>query len=223
MQGQPSDAGVRCPECGSGVPDGASFCRVCGQRLASRRGVITQKTVVLASVYDPATEPATAQVLRARRGVRFSSSTLDVAVMASPALPLSVVAAMVGRAELIYVVMPVAVVSVWLWMQIWQGLTGSSFGKSMLGLRLVGLADNGPAGLARAILRSGFFVATFGLAAVPVIRSSEPQLGLHDRISGTQVLDISTADVPVRKQQRITLRRSGSVRPDDLPAVPGRL
>lgn len=125
-----------------------------------------------------------------------------------PALPLSIAGAVLGVAEVVYIVVPVAFAAVWGWMQIWQGLTGTSFGKAMLGLRLVRATDNRPPGVAAAVLRSGLFLATFGLAGVPVVLSATPHAGLHDRISGVAVLDVSTGANPLGPRQQTPLRRS---------------
>lgn len=121
--------------------------------------------------------------------MRLSSSLLDIAAMATPVLPLSIAAAAFGSARLVYVVTPIAFVAVGLWIQIWQGITGASFGKAMMGLRLVRSIDNRPAGVGRVLLRSLVFVATAGAAALPVMRGATSRPGLHDRISGVDVLD----------------------------------
>lgn len=149
----------------------------------------------------PAPEPATDPILPdhlplARRGVRASSALLDVAAMASPALPLSAAAAATGIAELVYLVVPVAFAAVWAWIQVWQGLTGSSFGKSMLGLRLVLAGGDRPGGPGRVMLRSLIFAATAGLAALPILRSASPAVGLHDRASGLRVVDPTAPGCP---------------------------
>ena len=128
--------------------------------------------------------------------------------MMSPAMPLCTAAAVLGVAEVIYIVVPVAFVAVWLWMQIWQGLTGKTFGKAMLGLRLVRAADYRPPGLGATSRRSLFFVLTLGLAGLPVLMSSDPEAGWHDRISGLTVLDVTTGANPLGQRQHTTLRRS---------------
>lgn len=114
---------------------------------------------------------------------------MDAAVMLSPALPLSILGAALGVAEVVYIVVPIAFVAVWTWMQIWQGITGLTFGKAMLGLRLVRADDRRPPGLAASLLRSGVFFVTAGGAALPVIADASPRDGVHDRAAGLTVID----------------------------------
>jgi uncharacterized RDD family membrane protein YckC len=127
--------------------------------------------------------------------------------MISPAMPLSTAGALLGVAEVVYIVVPVAFVAVWMWMQIWQGLTGTTFGKAMLGLRLVRAADHQPPGVGASVRRSLTFVATLGLAGLPVLLSPGIQAGWHDQISGLTVLDVATGANPLGQRQETTLRR----------------
>lgn len=174
-----------------------------GMRRQSRRGPngiadpATQTTQVRLSVPEPETDPIAAGCREpARRGVRASAALLDLAAMASPALPLSAAAAALSVAELVYLVLPVASAAIWAWTQVWQGLTGTSFGKGMLGLRLVRPTDHRPGGPGRVLLRSAVFLITGGLAALPVLRSGRPCPGWHDRLSGLTVIDLT--DHPCR-------------------------
>ncbi len=128
--------------------------------------------------------------------------------MMSPALPLSIIGALLGVAQVVYIVVPVAFAAVWAWMQIWQGLTGTSFGKAMMGLRLVRAADLRPPGVAAAVVRSGVFLATLGLCAVPVMLSRVPREGWSDRVSGLTLLDVSIGANPLGQRQHTRLRRS---------------
>jgi hypothetical protein len=128
--------------------------------------------------------------------------------MLSPALPLSIAGTVLGVAEVVYVVLPVAFAAVWGWMQVWQGLTGTSFGKAMLGLRLVRVADTRPPGITATVLRSGLFIASLGLVGLPVVSSSTPRVGPHDLISGLVVLDVTAGANPLGARPQTALRRS---------------
>lgn len=148
------------------------------------------------------------QVELAGRGVRCSAFLLDLAAMISPALPLAITGAVLGVAEVIYIVVPVAFVAVWTWLQIRQGLTGNTFGKSMMGLRVVRATDNRPPGVGPSMLRSLIFVGTCGLAALPVVLHARPGAGLHDRVTGLTVLDVTTGANPLGPRQQAALRRA---------------
>jgi hypothetical protein len=144
----------------------------------------------------------------AGRGVRCCCYLLDLAVMMSPALPLAIAGAILGVAEVVYIVVPIAFVAVWAWMQIWQGFTGMSFGKAMLGLRLIRAADHKPPGLAATLTRSGVFAATAGVAALPVVTSPVPRDGLHDHLSGLTMIDVTLGANPLGPRQQTALRRT---------------
>ncbi|WP_328354380.1 RDD family protein [Mycobacterium sp. NBC_00419] len=126
--------------------------------------------------------------------------------MVSPALPLTAAAAVLACAEVVYFVVPVAVVAVWLWMQIWQGFTGLTFGKAMLGLRLIRGSDHRPPGFTACMLRSGIFAATAGMAALPVVTGSTPHHGWHDSVSRLRVIDVTLGANPLGAPQQTTLR-----------------
>ncbi|OBC03417.1 hypothetical protein A5784_14445 [Mycobacterium sp. 852013-50091_SCH5140682] len=201
MPGQPANgARVDCPNCGSALAVNARFCGTCGHTVQIRSSVPN----------DPWPRQPTApapvdRVQPAGRGVRCSAFLLDIAAMISPALPLAITGAALGVAEVIYIVVPVAFVAVWAWLQIRQGLTGNTFGKSMMGLRVVRATDNRPPGLGPSIQRSLIFVATCGLAALPVLVH---RAGLHDRASGLAVLDVTTGANPLGPRRQPALRRS---------------
>lgn len=203
MPGQQDGAGNPCPNCGSCLPTNARFCNTCGNTVTPRTVRPPQQDVRGPRPPDPPpVVSAPQQVTPAYRGVRCGAFLLDVAAMMSPALPLAITGAVLGVAEVIYIVVPVAFFAVWVWMQVWQGLTGKTFGKAMLGLRLVRAHGSEPPGLAATFLRSGLFVVTLGLVALPVLSSSEPQRGAHDRISGLDVVDVA-----VGGNTQIALRR----------------
>lgn len=213
MSGQPSDPEHTCSQCFSTLPSRAPFCGVCGHAITTRRSVPqgSARTTVTGPTARPpfANGTGAAGVQPAGRGVRTASSLLDLAAMISPALPLSIVGAVIGVPEVVYIVIPVAFAAVWLWMQIWQGLTGKTFGKAMLGLRIVREADHRPPGVSPSVMRSLIFVGTAGFAALPVVLGAIPQPGLHDRLSGLQVIDTTIGDNPLGpRQQQNTLRRA---------------
>lgn len=203
MPVRPNGAAPECPQCGSDVAPNARFCRACGQPLATRTPAAPAAPIPRPAV--PAGAPTA--VRPADGGVRCTAFLLDLAAMISPALPLSTAAAVLGVAEVVYVVVPVAFVAVWLWMQIWQGSTGKTFGKAMLGLRLVRTVDHRPPGVAAALLRSAACMATLGACCVPVSVSARPRDGWHDRLSGLTVLDVALGANPLGPRQHATLRR----------------
>lgn len=215
MSAPHGDATVACPQCGSPIAAAARFCSICGHTQATRAGsqyptaaAPTAATVVSATAPTRQVVPVLPDAMvAAGRGPRCASCLLDMAAMMSPALPLTAAAAVLGVAEVIYVVIPVAFVAVWLWMQIWQALTGISFGKSMLGLRLVRADGLREPGFWATLARSLIFVGTFGAAALPVVLSAQPQLGLHDRLTGLRVLDVTVGANPLGERPATTLRR----------------
>jgi hypothetical protein len=206
MAAQPSAEAHRCPQCGVAMAASARFCATCGHLITHR------------SSPPPAAAPPPVAVTQgptggdeirlAGRGVRCSAALLDLAAMMSPALPLSIAAAVLGVAEIVYIVLPVAFAAVWVWLQVWQGLTGTTFGKSMLGLRLVRAGDLRAPGFAATMTRSGIFFATLGLAARSVLASRTAVSGSHDRASGLVVIDVTQGANPLGARQLTTLRRS---------------
>jgi hypothetical protein len=160
------------------------------------------------SAQTVAHSPASTDVRFAGAGIRCAAFLLDVAAMLSPALPLSIAGAVLGVSEVVYLVVPVAFVAVWLWMQIWQGLTGNSFGKAMLGLRLVRSDDHTPPGVMATLQRSLIAVLTLGLAALPLVLQPTSPAGWHDRACGLTVLDVTLGANPLGPRQQNTLRRN---------------
>jgi len=221
MPRQPDSAGVSCPQCGSDLPRNIRFCGACGNALSTRASATRPSSPAWSdrSAAPPVAEHAATGggeravhggVERAGGQVRCAAFLLDLAAMISPAMPLATAAAVLGVAEVIYIVLPVALVAVWMWLQIWQGLTGSTFGKAMLGLRLVRDGDYGAPGVGATLGRSLIFVATFGLAGLPVLLNSDRQPGWHDRISGLTVLDVAAGANPLGRRPQATLRRSAN-------------
>lgn len=139
--------------------------------------------------------------------MRACSFLLDLAVMASPVLPLAAIGAIFGVAEVVYLVVPVAFLAVWVWMQLWQGFTGMSFGKSVLGLRLIRTSDRRAPGYAAAATRSLMFAATAGLAGLPAMFSTTPRDGAHDRVAGVTLIDVAVGGNPLGPRQQTPLRR----------------
>ena len=193
-----------CSQCGSALRANAPFCGSCGQ-VVSRRERHVAATPVAVAAPAPVAAP---YVQRAGRDVRCASFLLDLAAMLSPALPLAIAAALLNVAEIVYVVVPIAFVAIWVWMQLWQGYTGMSFGKSMLGLRLVNAADHSAPGIAATVTRGGVFAATLGFAAVPVISSATPADGMHDRVAGVMVVDVVRGANPFGPRPSAILRRA---------------
>lgn len=208
MHGTPgADAGI-CGRCGSALRVNAPFCGSCGQAVTNRVLQPPDPTP-LSQPTLPSASPAPASAIAgAGSGVRCASHLLDLAVMLSPALPLAIAAVVLGVPEVVYAVVPVAFVAVWIWMQIWQGYTGQTFGKSMLGLRLVRITDQRPPGLAACVLRGAVFAATGGLAALPVVMGEVPTDGWHDKISRTTVIDVVWGSNPLGRQQNPVFRRA---------------
>ena len=206
MTGSPATAEATCVHCGSRVHVNAPFCGVCGKAVVGRP--LSEPTPTPARTSTPAPAPAAGGIVGAGRGVRCCSSLMDAAVMLSPALPLSILAAALGVAEVVYVVVPIAFVAIWAWMQIWEGITGLTFGKAMLGLRLVRAGDRRPPGLAASLLRSGVFFFSAGVAALPVIVDGSPRDGVHDRIAGLRVIDVARGANPLGPAPQVPLRRS---------------
>ena len=132
-----------------------------------------------------------------RRGVRCTAYALDLAAITSPALPLAMTAAIFKLAEVAYVVTPAAFLAGGCGCRSGKRLTGMSFGKAMLGLRAIRLADQRPPLFYATVLRGVLFAGTAGLAALPVLSDSAPCDGWHDRLSGITLIDISMGDNPL--------------------------
>lgn len=200
-------AGGRCHHCGSALRTNAPFCGSCGQAVQNR----SIGPAATASAPLPAAPLAPAynsdRIVGAGRGVRCASYLLDLAVMLSPAMPLAVAAAILGVAEIVYVVVPIAFLAVWAWMQVWQGYTGMTYGRSMLGLRLIRVSDHKPPGLAACVTRGGVFAATAGLAALPVVTSAVPRDGWHDKLTGLTVIDTVQGGNPLGRKEEPVFRR----------------
>lgn len=217
MPVQPAGAGTSCPQCGSGLPPSARFCTLCGHTLTTRSGQLyaaaSAPTTARPAQPPSAPDPSDDAIRPAGAAVRASAFLLDLAVMVSPALPLSIAAASLRTAALVYAVVPVAVVAVWAFIQIWQGLSGTTFGKSLLGLRLVGADDLQRPGVGRTLLRGAIFALSFGLAALPMTPDARGRAGLHDRVTGLGVIDVTVGANPLgARPQRTLLRRAASDR-----------
>ena len=199
-----------CVRCGTVLRANAAYCGACGQAITNRRPVVPSRPTrqPVSAGATPLAPTPSAGIVSAGRGVRCCCCLLDVAAMLSPALPLAVAGAVLGVAEVVYIVLPVAVFAVWAWIQIWQGFTGMSFGKALLGLRLVTVTDHRSPGQAATITRSGVFAATLGLAALPVVASPVPHDGLHDRLTGLTTIDIALGANPLGQSQQTALRKS---------------
>lgn len=196
MAGDATDGSATCVHCGSPLPANTPFCAACGRAVTGRQIALAPQ--------DDASPPAA--IVGVDRGVRCTAYALDLAVLASPALSLAMTAGLLHVAAVVYVVTPVTFVAGWIWMTIWQGLTGMSFGKAMLGLRAIRATDPLPPGFSASLLRSVLFAGTAGLAALPVLADPGPRDGWHDRLSGITVIDISVGDNPLGPRQLTALR-----------------
>ncbi len=209
MPDQPGTAGApsaSCPRCGSALPANARFCTGCGYALTTRNGRLDAPAGSPPAPHT-ASEAEGDQIRPAGAAVRCIAFLLDLAAMVSPALPLSIAGATVGLAALVYIVVPVAFVAVWAFMQTWQGLTGTTFGKAILGLRLVQAADSRRPGVAAALTRSALFAVTLGLAGLPGVPDRAGQSGWHDRLTGLAVIDVTVGANPLGARPQRTLRR----------------
>ncbi|UXA19105.1 RDD family protein [Mycobacterium sp. SMC-4] len=209
VQGSSDAHDGSCRHCGSPLRVNAPFCATCGQAVTNRGYQHPNPAPRVLPELPAYTAPSTVDhVVGAGRGVRCVSYLLDLAVMLSPALPLAIAGAVLGVAQIVYTVVPVAFVAVWLWMQIWQGLTGMTFGKSMLGLRLVRAGDNQAPGLLACLTRGAVFGVSAGLAALPTVINEMPCDGFHDRASGLTVIDVVQGANPLGKKQVPVFRRT---------------
>ena len=198
-----------CSHCGSVVRANAPFCSACGQAVANRPVHALTTTATPTQHLSPPSAPVgTDQIVGAGRGVRCCSHLLDVAAMLSPAFPIAIAATMLGVVDVIYIVVPVSFVAVSLWMSLWRGLSGMTFGTATLGLRTVRIADNSPPGIGPTVLRSLVFTVTGGLAALPVLTSPAFRRCVHDHVSGISVIDISLGANPFGPREQTALRRT---------------
>lgn len=210
----PTGTGATCNHCGSPLRANAHFCNACGRPITNRSVAAHPAAATTSASKQPAPQPYSSpqpvveQIVLAGAAVRACSFLLDLAVMVSPVLPLAIIGAILGVAEVVYLVVPVAFLAVWIWMQLWQGLTGMSFGKSVLGLRLIRESDRRAPGYAAATTRSLVFAATAGLAGLPAMLSPTAREGLHDRVAGVTLIDVTVGGNPLGPRAQTALRRS---------------
>lgn len=201
-------AGTSCAQCGSTLRPNAPYCPSCGCAITNRQiPTAAAPPVTTRAASSPAGTPAD-HIVGVSRGVRCCSFLLDLAIIVSPALPLATAGAILSVREVVLIVVPVACVAVWLWVSIWQGYTGLTFGKAMLGLRLIRTVDRKPPGFAAGALRSLIFAGTAGFAALPVLGSATPRDGRHDKASGLTMIDITVGHNPLGARQQTALRRT---------------
>jgi uncharacterized RDD family membrane protein YckC len=93
-------------------------------------------------------------------------------------------------------------------MSAWQGFTGMSFGKAMLGVRSVRAGGSEAPGFGPVVVRGLIFAGTLGVAALNVITSATPRPGLHDTISGITLIDITLGTNPFGARQQPALRKT---------------
>jgi len=199
-----------CAHCGSPLRANAPFCNACEQAVPNRPAQ-ARPTSTNSAPFQQVPQPAPAsggQVVAAARGVRCAGYLLDVAAMLSPALPLAVAAVILQVPEVVYIVVPVAFIAAWIWMSLWRGLTGMTFGTAMLGLRAIRASDHRPPGFGAVALRGLIFAATAGLAGVTVMADQSPRDGVHDRLSGITLIDIALGANPLGLRQHTALRKT---------------
>lgn len=190
-----------CAGCGSALRPNAPFCPACGQ-------AVTHRDTATAGPSGPSPAPLTVDHVKpAGRGLRCCSALLNLAAMLSPVLPLTLAALVLGVADVVFLVLPVAALAVWLWMALWQGYSGMTFGGALLGLRCVRSGEHTTAGVGASVLRGLAFAGTAGLAGLPVLLSAAPTEGVHDRLSRTTLLDVTRGANPLGPQPQPSLRR----------------
>jgi hypothetical protein len=194
-----------CTHCASPLRPNAPFCATCGHAVTGRLIRAPRPGGASAPTYQApaAIAPQPQQTVAADARLRAGAFLLDLAIMASPVLPLAGIAAILHVADVVVVVAPVAGVAVWAWMLVWQSMTGMTFGKAMLGLRCVSIAGCRAPGVGSSFVRSLVFLGTCGLAGLPLL-SGHP--GTQDRLSDTGVLDVVTGRNPLGPVQRPPLR-----------------
>jgi hypothetical protein len=201
-----------CIHCGSPLRANAPFCDACGHAIPNRPTHSARSTSNLHAA-QPISSPQPApggggHIVAAGRGVRCCSYLLDLAALLSPALPLAIAAVILQVSEVIYIVVPVAFIAAWIWMSLWRGLTGMSFGTGMLGLRTIRASDHRAPGFGAVVVRGLVFADTAGLAALPVVTGQTPQDGVHDRLSGITLIDITLGANPLGPRQQTALRKT---------------
>jgi uncharacterized RDD family membrane protein YckC len=153
----------------------------------------------------PRPSALTGPLVPAGAGVRLCAFLLDLAVLISPLLPIALSAKVLGSPGAFAVVGPTAVVAVWVWMSLWQGYTGMSFGKSLMGVRSIRAADRAAPGCEALVVRAVIFAGSAGLAVLPVLFGQRD--GWHDRLSGVTLVDVTLGPNPLGPQQQAVLRR----------------
>jgi hypothetical protein len=201
-----------CTHCGSPLRANAPFCNACGQAVTNRPTHSARSTSSLPAAQQISppqpTLTTSSQIVAAGRGVRCCSYLLDLAALLSPALPLAIAAVILQVSEVIYIVVPVAFIAAWIWMSLWRGLTGMSFGTGMLGLRTISASDHRAPGFGPVMVRGLIFAGTAALAALPVVAGQTPQDGMHDRLSGITLIDIARGANPLGPRQQTALRKT---------------
>jgi RDD family len=151
--------------------------------------------------------PPVDQILLAGREVRCCCYLLDLAVTLSPVVSFVAIAAFLHVSGILYIVTPVAVAAVWVWLQLWQGLTGLSPGKVVLGVRAVRGHDHTPPGVVASMSRSLIFGFTAGIVALPMLTGTTPR-GRHDQVTGIDLIDVTLGRNPFDAGHQTALRRT---------------
>ncbi|WP_155293361.1 RDD family protein [Rhodococcoides fascians] len=132
-----------------------------------------------------------AQLLPASRGLRVISTVIDCGAVALGPLAFTMLGLALSNGAVALIVGSISAVCTWIWLVVWNGVRGLSFGKAALGLRLADSATTRPAGIAAAAARSLVFLVLPGLCALStVFDSSGLRRGWHDRVARTAVIDV---------------------------------
>ncbi|MEU3474376.1 RDD family protein [Rhodococcus sp. NPDC006774] len=180
-----------CVRCGSGLSPGAPFCAVCGGAVSNR--AVAPSTLAKAATSPLQVDPVSpgARVLPASRGLRVVSTVIDCGAVALGPFAFTMLGLALANGAVALVVGSISAVCTWIWLVVWNGVRGVSFGKAALGLRLADSATTRPAGIAAAAARSLVFLAIPWLCALSTaFDSSGLRRGWHDRVARTAVIDV---------------------------------
>ncbi|WP_072804065.1 RDD family protein [Rhodococcoides yunnanense] len=142
-----------------------------------------------------------AQLLPASRGLRPVATVIDFGAVAFGPFAFTMLGLALSNSAVAVIVGPLSAVCVWIWLVVWNGVRGLSFGKAALGLRLADSATFRPVGVGRSIARSLVFLSLPGLSALSTFfDSSGLRRGWHDRVARTVVIDVVKGANPIGPQ-----------------------
>lgn len=201
-----------CVRCTNPLQAGAAFCRLCGAPVSGR--VIAPPEPPLPAGMSPEGDdsrsfldrpsPAAADfdgVRPADAVVRVAAWLVDAATVVVTVFLVAVLAHVTDTPAVLLVTGPVAVVALWTWSIVWHAMTGTSFGKAALGIRLVSSRDLTAPGLSSAIVRSSVVLASVGTVFVSIaLDGSGWRRGWHDTLGSTVVIDVVNGRNPLGEQ-----------------------